>query len=63
MDPRLEKSEEACAAARKVAEVAFHCSAPTKLDRPNMKQVGECLWSVRKEYQARRADQRHQGTS
>ena len=58
MDPKLEKCEVAYVAVKKVAEVAFHCSAPTKLDRPNMNEVAECLWSIRKEYQAQ-ANQQH----
>jgi hypothetical protein len=30
--------------------VAFQCAAPTRDDRPNMKEVGEKLWEIRKQY-------------
>lgn len=30
--------------------LAFECAAPTRADRPNMKEVGEKLWEIRKAY-------------
>lgn len=52
MDPKLETSEAAYVAVRKISELAFQCSAPTKNDRPSMKKVAEFLWTIRKEYQS-----------
>eukprot|EP00250_Pteridium_aquilinum_P005653 c15718_g1_i2 orf=596-1525(+) len=52
LDTKLEKSEAAYSIARKVSELAFQCSAPTKHDRPTMQKVAELLWAIRKEYQA-----------
>ncbi|KAI5062344.1 hypothetical protein GOP47_0022883 [Adiantum capillus-veneris] len=52
LDPKLERSESAHLVAGKVCKLAFQCSAPTRHDRPEMKQVVEYLWAVRKEYQA-----------
>ncbi|XP_058181603.1 calmodulin-binding receptor-like cytoplasmic kinase 3 isoform X2 [Rhododendron vialii] len=34
----------------KMFELAFHCAAPTRSDRPDMKAVGEQLWAVRMDY-------------
>ncbi|KAI5054856.1 hypothetical protein GOP47_0030001 [Adiantum capillus-veneris] len=51
LDPRLEKTNAACKVAERVCELAFRCTAPTKQDRPTMKEVAETLWNVRKEYQ------------
>ncbi|MCO5599301.1 hypothetical protein L7F22_053402 [Adiantum nelumboides] len=52
LDPRLEKSNEACMVVERIAELAFQCTAPTKQDRPCMKNVAEVLWNVRKNYQS-----------
>lgn len=51
LDPSLEKTNAACKVAERVCELAFRCTAPTKQDRPTMKEVGETLWNVRREYQ------------
>lgn len=51
LDPRVEKTDATCRAMEKIFELAFHCSAPTKHDRPTMRQAQECLWSIRKDYQ------------
>ncbi|MCO5605982.1 hypothetical protein L7F22_060168 [Adiantum nelumboides] len=51
LDPRLEKTNAACKVAERVCELAFRSTAPTKQDRPTMKEVAETLWNVRKEYQ------------
>lgn len=51
LDPRLESSNAACRVAEKICELAFQCTAPTKQDRPTMKEVAEALWNIRKEFQ------------
>ncbi|CAL9136850.1 unnamed protein product [Musa acuminata var. zebrina] len=34
----------------KMLDLAFECAAPTRANRPAMKEVGEQLWEIRKEY-------------
>lgn len=34
----------------KMLRLAFHCAAPTRLNRPLMKEVGEQLWEIRKDF-------------
>ncbi|KAG1363969.1 calmodulin-binding receptor-like cytoplasmic kinase 3 [Cocos nucifera] len=34
----------------KILSLAFQCAAPTRSDRPDMKEVGEQLWEIRKEF-------------
>ena len=34
----------------KMAELAFQCAAPIRTDRPDMKSVGEQLWTIRADY-------------
>ncbi|MCO5572448.1 hypothetical protein L7F22_026203 [Adiantum nelumboides] len=51
LDPKLERSKSAHLVAGKLSKLAFQCSAPMRHDRPDMKQVAEYLWAVRKEYQ------------
>ncbi|XP_043701083.1 calmodulin-binding receptor-like cytoplasmic kinase 3 [Telopea speciosissima] len=34
----------------KMFNLAFQCAAPTRTDRPDMKEVGEQLWGIRVEY-------------
>ncbi|KAK9100616.1 hypothetical protein Scep_024046 [Stephania cephalantha] len=34
----------------KMFSLAFQCAAPTRSDRPNMKEVGEHLWGIRMDY-------------
>lgn len=34
----------------KMFSLAFHCAAPTRSDRPSMKEVGEQLWVIRMDY-------------
>lgn len=50
LDPKLERCNASCKVAARISELAFQCTAPTKLDRPTMKEVAETLWNVRKEY-------------
>lgn len=51
LDPKLEKSSASCTVVERIAELAFQCAAPTKQDRPCMKNVAEVLWDIRKIYQ------------
>lgn len=53
LDPKLQSTDATCAVAEKIFELAFGCSAPTKQNRPTMKQVSEALWSIRKEFSSR----------
>ncbi|VAI30809.1 unnamed protein product [Triticum turgidum subsp. durum] len=48
LDPLLEDrvDEEVL---EKLLSLAFQCAAPTREDRPTMKEVGEQLWEIRKE--------------
>lgn len=49
LDPLLEeKVDEEIAG--KMLNLAFECAAPTRADRPAMKEVAERLWEIRKEY-------------
>lgn len=34
----------------KMLSLAFQCAAPTRVDRPDMKAVGEQLWAIRMDY-------------
>lgn len=34
----------------KMFSLAFQCAAPTRGDRPNMKEVAEQLWAIRMNY-------------
>lgn len=36
---------------KKIFCLAFQCAAPGRGDRPDMKMVGEQLWTIRMEYQ------------
>ncbi|CAM0950684.1 unnamed protein product [Alopecurus aequalis] len=49
LDPLLEDrvDEEVL---ERLLSLAFQCAAPTREDRPTMKEVGEQLWEIRKEY-------------
>ncbi|MCO5571894.1 hypothetical protein L7F22_025642 [Adiantum nelumboides] len=60
LDPRLEKTDVTCSVMEKMFELAFKCSAPTKHDRPTMKEATEYLWSIRKEYQTLSHNEHHQ---
>ena len=50
LDPRLEQSEVNLTVAERIFQLAFKCSAPTKHDRPHMKEAAEYLWRVRKDF-------------
>lgn len=49
LDPKLQEvvNEEVL---KKIFGLAFQCAAPTRHDRPAMKEVVEQLWEIRKEY-------------
>lgn len=49
MDPLLEDPVDDEVLER-LLNLAFQCAAPTREDRPTMKEVGEQLWEIRKEY-------------
>lgn len=35
---------------KRIFGLAFQCAAPTRTDRPSMKEVVEQLWEIRKDY-------------
>lgn len=49
VDPLLgEEIDEAVVS--KMLSLAFQCAAPTRSDRPTMKEVVELLWGIRNDY-------------
>ncbi|XP_058202546.1 calmodulin-binding receptor-like cytoplasmic kinase 1 isoform X3 [Rhododendron vialii] len=50
MDPRLQRSPASIEALEKVLRLARHCLAPNRQSRPSMKQCGEVLWGIRKDF-------------
>lgn len=60
LDPRLERNDSNHQVMEKMAELAIHCSAPTRSDRPSMKKAVEYLWTIRKDSQAfNQGEQQH----
>lgn len=53
IDPSIQLKSADLAILERIFELAFSCSAPTKLDRPNMSEAKETLWNIRKDYQFR----------
>ncbi|KAJ0989512.1 hypothetical protein J5N97_007868 [Dioscorea zingiberensis] len=49
LDPLLEEEVDEDVLG-KLFGLAFQCAAPTRAERPTMKQVGEQLWEIRKDY-------------
>ncbi|XP_008795844.1 calmodulin-binding receptor-like cytoplasmic kinase 3 isoform X2 [Phoenix dactylifera] len=49
LDPLLEEVVDEEVLGRMLS-LAFQCSAPTRDDRPDMKEVGEQLWEIRREF-------------
>lgn len=49
LDPKLQEDVNLEVAA-KMLSLAFHCAAPTRANRPLMKEVGEQLWEIRKDF-------------
>jgi len=52
LDPKIEVTAAVMGILDRLFELSFSCSAPTKGDRPNMKEAQESLWEIRKSYQA-----------
>lgn len=50
LDPKINRNPAANLVIEKVLELAFQCSAPSKLDRPTMQRTAEILWNIRKDY-------------
>ncbi|PKA52845.1 Calmodulin-binding receptor-like cytoplasmic kinase 3 [Apostasia shenzhenica] len=49
LDPKLEEDVNP-EIVTKMLSLAFHCAAPTRVNRPLMKEVGEQLWEIRKDF-------------
>lgn len=49
LDPKLQENVN-LEVVRKMFSLAFHCAAPTRANRPLMKEVGEQLWEIRKDF-------------
>lgn len=49
VDPRMEEAVDTEMLA-KIIGLAIQCAAPVRLDRPDMKIVGEQLWEIRVDY-------------
>ncbi|KAJ6852213.1 calmodulin-binding receptor-like cytoplasmic kinase 3 [Iris pallida] len=49
LDPMLKEAVDG-EIVMKMLGLAFQCAAPTRADRPAMKEVGEQLWEIRKDY-------------
>lgn len=54
LDPLLNESVDG-KIAMKMLSLAFECAAPTRADRPDMREVVEQLWEIRKQYDKRGA--------
>ncbi|KAH7657082.1 Non-specific serine/threonine protein kinase protein [Dioscorea alata] len=50
MDPRMRRNPAAIMAVEKMMALGRECLAPTRKARPSMKQCGEILWRIRKDY-------------
>ncbi|KAI0502225.1 hypothetical protein KFK09_017172 [Dendrobium nobile] len=49
LDPKLQEDVN-LEVVTKMLSLAFHCAAPTRAKRPLMKEVGEQLWEIRKDF-------------
>ncbi|PKA56575.1 Calmodulin-binding receptor-like cytoplasmic kinase 3 [Apostasia shenzhenica] len=49
LDPKLQEDVNP-EVVTKMLSLAFHCAAPTRANRPLMKEVGEQLWEIRKDF-------------
>eukprot|EP00262_Sarcandra_glabra_P004125 TRINITY_DN1510_c0_g2_i1.p1 TRINITY_DN1510_c0_g2~~TRINITY_DN1510_c0_g2_i1.p1 ORF type:complete len:531 (-),score=79.01 TRINITY_DN1510_c0_g2_i1:540-2132(-) len=49
LDPLMEEEIDG-EVSSKMFSLAFQCAAPTRSDRPSMKEVGEQLWGIRSDY-------------
>lgn len=52
IDPKIQLTTADMTVLDRIFELAFSCSAPTKVDRPNMSEAKENLWSIRTQYQS-----------
>ncbi|MQL85013.1 hypothetical protein Taro_017525, partial [Colocasia esculenta] len=50
MDPRLRRSPASVRAVERVLALAAECLAKSRRSRPSMKQCGEVLWGIRKDF-------------
>ncbi|XP_057482849.1 calmodulin-binding receptor-like cytoplasmic kinase 1 isoform X3 [Actinidia eriantha] len=50
MDPRLRRSPASIMVVEKVLKLARQCLAPQRQSRPSMKECGEVLWRIRKDF-------------
>lgn len=50
IDPKIQFSAADLAILDRIFELAFTCAAPTRVDRPNMRECKEVLWDIRKDY-------------
>ena len=50
MDPRLQRSPASIMVVEKVLKLARQCLAPQRQSRPSMKECGEVLWRIRKDF-------------
>lgn len=49
IDPAIEEAVDADVL-MKIFDLAIQCAAPVRADRPDMKAVGEQLWTIRADY-------------
>jgi serine/threonine protein kinase len=52
LDPNIKRTPAIIGLLPSLFQLAFSCVAPSKTDRPNMIEVQEKLWDIRKDYQA-----------
>lgn len=50
MDPKLRRNPASTMASEKVLKLAHKCLSPSRHTRPSMKNCGEILWVIRKDY-------------
>lgn len=50
LDRKVTRSAAARLAVERVLELAFRCTAPSRQDRPSMKETAKMLWNIRKDY-------------
>ncbi|XP_002985620.2 calmodulin-binding receptor-like cytoplasmic kinase 2 [Selaginella moellendorffii] len=50
LDPRMEITPDTYVIIEQMMELALHCVAPKRTDRPSMKRVAEALWNIRRDH-------------
>ncbi|URD86624.1 tyrosine protein kinase domain containing protein [Musa troglodytarum] len=50
LDPNIPHTPANNLALEKILELAFHCLAPSRQNRPSMRSCAEILWNIRKDY-------------